>query len=475
MHRDDAVALITLASFDLLSRDAWQPVLAAVARFFSQHRRGLTASALVSLAGYGVTAFGIAPLAPDVADLPKRLITQVVETPSVADQLEALAVQGLLLSRGEVTRAGDTADSLFRRLGVSDPAALAWLRNDATARGLFSGRPGKMVTATLSGSGELTSLVARFAMDEPETASGPGHFQRLRIEHGEGGAWRSVLDVVPLEATTRLASGTIRSSLFAATDDAGIPDAVAVQMAEMFATDIDFHRQLRKGDSFSVVYEALLADGEPINWNEGSGRVLAAEFINDGRSVQAVCFGEGKGGYFDFNGNSKHKSFLASPMEFSRVTSGFAMRFHPILQRWRAHLGVDYGAPIGTPVRTVGDGVVEFAGVQNGYGNVVQIRHSGDRLTVYAHLSKVDVRQGQRVEQGARIGAVGATGWATGPHLHFEFRVHGEHQDPVVIAKASETVSLDGSQRPRFVRQAAVLRTQLAVAEDLHGQPGRVE
>lgn len=463
-----------MAASDLFSRDAWQPALTTVARFLSQHRRGLTASLLLLLAGYGVTAFGIAPLAPDVADLPKRLITEVVETPSVAGQLEALAVQGLMLSRGDVTRAGDTADSLLRRLGVNDPAAAAWLRNDGTARELFGGRPGKLVTATLSGTGELTSLVARYAVEDPEATAGPGHFQRLRIEREPAG-WRSELERVPLEATTRLASGTIRSSLFAATDDAGIPDAVAVQMAEMFATDIDFHRQLRKGDSFSVVYEALLADGEPINWNEGSGRVLAAEFVNDGRSVQAIWFGEGKGGYFDFNGNSKRKSFLASPMEFSRVTSGFAMRFHPILQRWRAHLGVDYGAPIGTPVRTVGDGVVEFAGVQGGYGNVVQVRHSGDRLTVYAHLSRIDVRQGQRVEQGVRIGAVGATGWATGPHLHFEFRVHGEHQDPLVVAKSSETVSLDGAQRPRFASQAAALRTQLAVAEDLRGQPGRVE
>ena len=125
------------------------------------------------------------------------------------------------------------------------------------------------------------------------------------------------------------------------------------------------------------------------------------------------------------------RAFLASPMEFSRVTSGFAMRFHPILQTWRAHLGVDYGAPTGTPVRTVGDGVVEFAGVQNGYGNVVQVEHGNDRSTLYAHLSRIDVRKGQRVEQGQRIGAVGATGWATGPHLHFEFRVNGEHQDPL--------------------------------------------
>ena len=464
--------ILTLNS--LLNPVWWQQRLLALSRFTAAHRRGLSAGVLVGLAGFGVTAFGIAPMADDPARLPQRLITQTIELPSVSGQLEALAQQGLTLSRGEVTRASDTADSLLRRLGVADVEAAHWLRSDPTARALFTGRPGKLVTAQVSGGGRLLSLVARYPADTDLPAQGAGEFQRLRLTRGEGG-WQALLERGTLEATARLASGTIRSSLFAATDEAGIPDAVAVQMAEMFATDIDFHRALRKGDTFSVVYEALLADGEPIFWNGGSGRVLAAEFVNDGRSHQAVWFGEGKGGYYDFNGNSKRKAFLASPMEFSRVTSGFAMRFHPILQRWRAHLGVDYGAPTGTPVRSVGDGVVEFAGVQGGYGNVVQVRHSGERMTVYAHLSRTDVRKGQRVEQGQRIGAVGATGWATGPHLHFEFRVNGQHQDPMMIAKASETIALEASQRPRFVQQAQLLRTKLAVADDLGGQPGRVE
>ena len=463
----------------LFSRAAWQRGLVALAAFATAHRRGLSAAMLAGLAGFGVTAFGIAPLAPDVAELPKRLVSEPVEPHALVTQLDALALQSLRLSRSDQTRASDTADSLLRRLGVSDVEAAQWLRTDPTARQLLLGRPGKLVSAQLTSNGRLLSLVARYPTDDDAPVTGPGHFQRLRIERAPAdqaeAGWHSVLERAPLEATVRLASGTIRSSLFGATDDAGIPDAVAVQMAEMFATDIDFHRELRKGDSFSVVYEALMADGEPINWNGGSGRVLAAEFINQGESHQAVWFGEGKGGYFDFQGKSKRKSFLASPMEFSRVTSGFAMRFHPILQRWRAHLGVDYGAPTGTPVRSVGEGVVDFAGVQGGYGNVVQLRHSGDRTTLYAHLSRIDVKKGQRVEQGQRIGAVGATGWATGPHLHFEFRVNGQHQDPLVIAKSSETVSLDAAQRPRFLQQAQMLRTQLEVAEDLRGLPGRVE
>ena len=247
---------------------------------------------------------------------------------------------------------------------------------------------------------------------------------------------------------------------------------MAAQIAEIFATDIDFHRELRRGDTFSVVYETLTADGEPVPWNEGAGRVLAAEFVNAGRAHHAVWYqaDSGRGAYFGLDGQSKRRSFLSSPMEFSRVTSGFAMRMHPILNVQRHHLGVDYAAPIGTPVRSVGDGVVDFAGRQNGYGNVVEIKHGKERSTLYAHLSSIDVRQGQRVEQGQRVGAVGMTGWTTGPHLHFEFRVDGRHQDPLSVAKASGAVPLDTAARAQFAEIARGLQAKLVVAETLAGQ-----
>jgi len=200
-----------------------------------------------------------------------------------------------------------------------------------------------------------------------------------------------------------------------------------------------------------------------------TGRVLAAEFVNNGKTYSAVWFkdasADGKGGYFDINGESKRRAFLASPMEFSRVTSGFAMRFHPILQTWKQHNGVDYGAPMGTAVRSVGDGVVDFAGWQNGYGNVVQIKHSNERSTVYAHLSRIDVRKGQRVEQGARVGAVGMTGWATGPHLHFEVKLRGQQQNPLTIAKSSEAIQLAPSAKAQFAQLALGVRAQLEAAE----------
>ena len=439
---------------------------------FKKHPRAVTGSVVALLGGFAITAFGIAPLAPDAADLPRQLVTETVVPVDIEAQLQALAEHELQLSRSDLTRASDTADSLLRRLGVADAEAAAFLRKDAVARRVLEGRSGKMIQVSADGSGALQSLVARYPADNADQAA--THFTRLTITRGEDGSFSARSELAALQAEVKLGSGMIRSSLFAATDDAKLPDAIAGQLAEMFSTEIDFHRELRKGDTFSVVYETMTADGEPVTWNQGAGHVLAAEFVNGGQTHQAMWYRDasGKGAYFDFNGQSKRRSFLASPMEFSRITSGFAMRFHPIKQSWRAHLGVDYGAPTGTPVRAVGDGVVEFAGVQNGYGNVVVLKHADDRTTLYAHLSRIDVRLGQRVEQSQRIGAVGATGWATGPHLHFEFRIKGKHQDPLKIAKSSETVTITPASRARFASMARSASAQLEVAASMTG--GRV-
>jgi murein DD-endopeptidase MepM/ murein hydrolase activator NlpD len=438
-------------------------------RFVSTHPRSLASAVVVALMGFGVTAFGIAPLAPDAADLPRRMVTENVTPDDTESQLEALANHAIELYRSDLTRSADTVDSLLRRLNVDDAAAAAFLRSDKTARKLLEGRTGKMVQVRTGDAGHLQELVARYPAENAEQVG--THFSRLRVSRVDG-QWQARVETAELVAQVRMGSGTIRSSLFAATDEARIPDPVAMQLADMFSTDIDFHHELRKGDTFSVLFEALTADGEPITWNQASGRVLAAEFINQGRSHSAMWFKDGnnKGSYFSFDGQSKRRAFLASPLEFSRVTSGFAMRFHPIQQKWRAHLGVDYGAPTGTPVRNVGEGVVDFAGWQNGYGNVVQIRHNNDRTTLYGHLSRVDVRKGSRVEQGAIIGAVGSTGWATGPHLHFELRVKGQHQDPLLIAKTSEAVTLAPASQAQFAVVARDLRQQLTSAATLPQQ-----
>ena len=453
-----------MKSLDLLDR-AVASATARTGRFVVAHPRKLSAAVMLALAGFGATAFGIAPMAPDASNLPKRIVTEIVTPDGIQSQLDALAEHELQLYRTDLTRSSDTADTLLRRLNVSDPDAAQFLRSDATARKLLDGRGGKMVQVQTGEGGALTQLVARYAPADADQAATT--FTRMTVRR-VAGKFLAMLETAPLASQTRMGSGTVRSSLFSATDDARIPDSVATQLADVFSTDIDFRRQLQRGDSFSVLYEALTADGEPITWGPSSaGRLIAADFINDGRTYSAVWYqdGNGKGAYYGFDGQSKKRAFLASPMEFSRVTSGFSMRLHPILNTWKQHKGVDFGAPMGTPIRAVGDGTVDFAGWQNGYGNVVEIRHSAQRSTLYAHMSRIDVKRGEHVEQGEHIGAVGMTGWATGPHVHFEVKINGQQEDPMLMAKNSETLSLTPAQKAQFALRAGSLKTQLDAAD----------
>ena len=411
----------------------------------------------ILLLGTGVTAFGIAPLAPDAAQIP---VIQVVQTldiaPAIGDLLAAPVP--LTLFRSDMVRRDDTVQSLLQRLGVSDREAETFLRGDPIARQLLTGRAGKLVHAEASDRGDLQRLTARWL------STVDSQFNRLVVERAATGL-QARIETDHLQASTKLSSGTVRSSLFAATDAANLPDSVAVQVAEIFASEIDFRRDLRQGDRFSVVYESLEADGETLR----AGRVLSAEFVNNGKTHEAVWFGEdgSKGAFYGFDGQSSRRAFLASPLEFSRVSSGYGMRFHPVLGRDRAHLGVDYAAPTGTPVRTIADGVVSFAGWQNGYGNVIEITHHDNKSTLFAHLSRIDVKRGERVAQGEFIGAVGSTGMSTGPHLHFEFRDNGVHQDPLAIARQSENITLSATLRAKFDAVAQVQRRELNAAATL--------
>jgi murein DD-endopeptidase MepM/ murein hydrolase activator NlpD len=435
---------------------AGERLLTRAAALVQRHPRKITTTVAALMLGGGGGAFAVASLAPDVSELPVQQVTEWVQPLPLKSQAEALDAFSFSLFRTETVRASDTVEALLARLGVNDPVAAAYLRNDPSVRTQLLGRPGRVARAEANPDHALTQLSVRWVADDS------GNFKRLVVERDAAGRFATRLETAPLTATARMGSGSIRTSLFAAVDDSQIPDEVAVQIADILSSEVDFHRGLRKGDRFSVVYEALEADGEPLR----TGRVLSVEFVNNGKPFQAMWFQEPgtKGAYFTLDGKSVTSSYLASPMEFSRVTSGFAMRFHPVMKTWRAHLGVDYGAPTGTPVRTVGDGVVEFAGVQNGFGNVVTVRHNASDVTLYAHLSRIDVRVGQKIEQGHRVGAVGATGWATGPHLHFEFRVDGVHQDPIQVAKRSQGTSLSAAARPVFDQRARSMRAQLAAA-----------
>ena len=435
-------------------------------RTIKQHPQRITAIVAAMLLGGGGGAFAVASLVPDASELPVREVQESVQALPLNVGADTLDLQAFKLFRSEITRSTDTADTLLKRLGVDDGRAAAFLRSDATARDALLGRGGRNVTAETSDRNALLKLSARWS---PEN---DGNFKRLVIEKTPRG-FQSRIESAALTASTRLASGTIQSSLFAATDDAKIPDAIATQVAEIFSSDIDFHRALRKGDRFSIVYETLEGDAEPLR----TGRVLSAEFVNNGKTFQAMWFQDpastglqtasSKGGYYTLDGQSLRRAYLASPMEFSRMSSGFKMRFHPVLQTWRAHLGVDYAAPTGTAVRSVGDGVVEFAGVQNGFGNVVFVNHGKQNTTVYAHLSRIDVRKGQSVSQSQTIGAVGSTGWTTGPHLHFEFRVNGQHRDPLTLAQQSDAVPVSAAAKPLFARLASASRLQLSAATSL--------
>jgi murein DD-endopeptidase MepM/ murein hydrolase activator NlpD len=436
-----------------------------------RHRHALAGGVVAVLLGTAVTAFGVAPLTQTEALPPIEEVTVAVTPADLSTQLDLLSDHALQLQRSELTRSGDTADSLLSRLGLQDRELADFLRNNPVARQIFEGRVRKLVTAEVvtDGVGQqaVQSLVVRGPV--PATEANDHAFQRITISRESDGFY-ALAEEVPMEVTRRVVSGKVQSTLFGAADAAGLPDGATVQLAELFGTDIDFRRDLRRGDTFSVVYESLSADGEPPAWSDGAGRILAARFVNRGKPYEAVWFQEPgrRGQFYDFEGRSTAHIFLASPLAFSRVTSGFAMRFHPLLRSWRQHAGVDYGAPTGTPVRTVGDGEVVFAGRQGGYGNVVQVRHTGQRETFYAHLSRIDVRVGQKLDQGAVVGAVGATGWATGPHLHFEFRVNGAQVDPMTIARASETATVPSAARQRFKETASLALAQLQTVDPQH-------
>lgn len=382
-------------------------------------RRLVAGVALLVVAGLTlVTAFGIAP-ATTVGYGSPELVTQALDLPEM--QPRAMDDQRFL-SQERVLR-GDTVAALFERLGVHDPKAMEFLRTDGTGRTLFRQLvPGRMLQAETGADGRMLAL--RYFVNNTSLLEVQG------ASAGFTARQRAVADPARLVYK----SATIRSSLFAATDSAGIPDAIAMQLARVFATDIDFHTDLRRGDRLSVVYEMIYDSGELV----APGRILAAQFVNGGRTYEAVLFKDDEGGdaYYSLDGRSRAKAFLRSPVEFSRVSSGFGGRFHPIFNNWRAHTGVDFAAPRGTRVIATADGHVVAAGGRGGYGNAVEIRHGGGVTTLYAHLSGFakGIRAGARVRQGDPIGFVGATGYATGPHLHYEFKMGGIHQDPMRVA-----------------------------------------
>ena len=390
-------------------------------------------AAIALLAASGVVAFAtIAPAPERAIEPPKRPIIEALEI-----RPDAVPAPRSYF-REELYQRGDTLPAFIERLGIEAPHA----GRLAKVRVLQQLRPGTHVSAEVSADGEPVALSFLSGRDT-----------LVRIVAEANGFFRVTDDKAQLYTRIAMKSGVVQSSLFAAADDAGIPDAIAMQLGDVFSGDIDFHRDLRKGDSFAVVYELHYLGGRPVR----AGRLLAAEFTNNRRTFRAVHFGTG---YYTPDGSNLRKAFLRSPLEFSRVSSGFGMRRHPIARAWMKHQGIDYAAPTGTRVRAVGDGIVEHAGLKGGYGNTVIIRHHGQYATVYAHLSRVHVRRGQRVAQNDTIGAVGQTGWATGPHLHYEFRIAGQARNPSAIAMPAAN-PVAQQDLPSFRNHAAPLLARL--------------
>ena len=406
-----------------------------------------------------VTAFGVAPI--DEASLPPAVVVNELAQPA---EPAVVTSDAAIFERHERIQRGDTIAMLLDRLGLQDGDLPDFVRRHPLARQLMQPQPGRTLSARLDVNGRLQSL---YYPEQPAELGARAH--KLIVERSADGSLRARVDSAEVARSVTMRSAEVRTTLFAAIDAAGIPDEVVRQVADIFGSRIDFYRQIRRGDRLRVVYETVqLADSlEPPQ----PGRVLAAELIDGPRAYRALWFerAPGRGEYFDYDGKSLKKGFLRAPLEFTRITSGFTEhRTHPIWHDVRAHRGIDYAAPIGTPVRAVGDGVVESAGVQSGYGNVVIVRHPGEVTTLYAHLNAFApaLQVGQRILQGDPIGEVGRTGWATGPHLHFEFRVAGEHVDPQTVDLPGVR-PLDGVERARFEQALLSTRHQIALLDSV--------
>jgi murein DD-endopeptidase MepM/ murein hydrolase activator NlpD len=356
-----------------------------------------------------------------------------------------------------VVSRNDTMDRLFRRfeLNLGD---LASLRNLPELRSQIDRlKPGELLRLMHRG-GELVGLERK--LSDSET---------LKVTRDANGFNSDVLEN-PLEIRTRSASAFIDSSLFQAAADADLNERVAFDLAEIFQYDIDFVLDIQSGDRFSVVYEEVFQDGVPLR----TGNILAAKFVNEGREYRAVRYvdADGHAQYFTPDGKSLRKAFIRAPVQFSRISSRFnPSRRHPVLNRIRAHKGVDYAAPVGTPVRAAGEGRVRFIGRQGGYGNVIELEHGSGVVTVYGHMSRfaTKLRRGQHVELGSVIGYVGMTGLATGPHLHYEYRIRGKHQNPQTVP-LPDAEPIDSRERDHFLAATA----ELVNALDLPAGPALV-
>jgi len=352
-------------------------------------------------------------------------------------------------------KAGDTLASIFSNAGLNASTTHQVVQLNKQTKKLSKIRPGQKISILKDSEGTLTNLKYM-----------PSLTQTLVIKRQQDKSLTSELLHHPLDPIPVFKSGEITSSLFLAAEKSNIPENVIMELAGIFGWDIDFALDIRKGDQFALVYNELFKDGEKIR----NGRILSAEFINQGKQYKAVYYTDPKGesGYYSPDGKSMRKAFLRSPVKFSRISSRFTRkRWHPVLSKWRSHKGVDYAAARGTPIRASGDGKITFKGTKGGYGKSIFIQHGGKYTTVYAHMTRYarGSRKGKRVKQGQVIGYVGSTGLASGPHLHYEFRVNGAHRNPLTV-KLPAAEPIDKAYRAHFKKETRTYLSMLNLMDE---------
>lgn len=423
-------------------------------------RNGLVLVALGLFAGAAALAVVKPPEAPPIYQASQTLTLPNPFPQALGD------FSSPFISETQIRR-GDTLAALLQRLRVQEPGLQQFLVQSKEARSIYKLYPGRSIQVALDNEGKLVWL--RYNHTPGSSENGEYVSRWLEITPDGEGGFAAAEQSQAADVQVSIAEGEIHSSLFGATDEAGIPDAITMQMTDILGSKIDFIRDLRRGDRFRIIYESYAHEGREI----GAGRILALEFINKDKAYEAVWFTpeDGSGSYYDFDGRSLKGAFLRSALKFTRISSTFGMRKHPVHGGWRGHKGVDYAAPTGTPIHATADGVIDFKGQQNGYGNTVILKHHNGYSTLYAHQSRFapGLKKGDRVSQGQLIGYVGSTGWATGPHLHYEFRVENKPVDPLAV-DLPVARTLDKGQRKAFEQNVAQYREHIHLLTTLQSE-----
>ncbi len=418
----------------------------------------LVVSTAVVLLGFSASNWQVAAKAEDSTPKSDRLHYELT-LPTATIALESAIQESIAPVNSNawktvVIESGDTLASIFSSVGLSASTTHTIATLNEHTKSLRRIKPGQKIHVLLGENSNLRQM--KYETDITRT---------LLIRRIEDQSFDTQIITSQLDAFPIYREGVIESSLFEAAAESNIPEKVIMDLANIFGWDIDFSLDIRKGDRFGIVYNELYKDDVKVR----NGRILAAEFINNGKTYRAVYYTDpkGNGDYYDESGKSMRKAFLRSPVEFSRITSRFSKkRWHPILSKWRSHKGVDYGARRGTPIRASGDGKILHAGNKGGYGRTIIIQHGGRYRTVYGHLNGYakGIRSGKKVKQGQIIGYVGSSGLATGPHLHYEFRVNGVHRNPLTV-RLPEAKPVHKSYLSHFKEKTSVYLSMLHLME----------